>query len=247
MIVHTEAVIFKTVDYQESSKIVTMFTREHGKIALMVRGAKKPKSKFSGLMEVGNLLDVIYYYKGSRSVQILSEASYLEKLMNLRIDFEKMATMTSAIELISQMVHDNEVNTPLFDFTQKMLRWLDETEIHPPLIFPYLQVRLATLAGIGLQLDHTITSDKMNFLNLESGLVTTESISSHAYKLTANQYKFLTIALQSRSSKLFAIPFERGELKALINNLDRYLKFHVEGLKDRTSDAIFEQILQESL
>lgn len=245
MITHTEAIIFKTVDYQESSKIVTMFTREHGKIALMVRGAKKPKSKFSGLIEIGNLLDVIYYYKSSRSVQILSEASYLEKLINLRIDFEKMATTTSAIELISQLLHENEVNKPLFDFTKKMLHWLDQTDIHPPLIFPYLQIRLASLVGIGLQLDHTISSDEVNYLNVESGLITTKSISSHAYKLTANQFRFLTIALQSKSSKLFDIPFQTGELKALINNLDRYLKFHVEGLKDRTSDAIFEQILQE--
>ncbi|MDZ7681059.1 MAG: DNA repair protein RecO [Fodinibius sp.] len=108
MITHTEAIIFRSVDYQESSKIVTMFTREHGKIALMVRGVKKPKSKFSGLIEIGNVLDVVYYYKSSRSVQILSEASYAEKNYKLRTQFEKMATMTSAVELISQLLHDEE-------------------------------------------------------------------------------------------------------------------------------------------
>ena len=247
MITHTEAIIFRTVDYQESSKIVTMFTREHGKIALMVRGAKKPKSKFSGLIEVGNLLDVVYYYKGSRSVQILSEASYIEKTMNVRSNFEKMATMTSAVELISQLVHENEVNKPLFDFTKRMLLWLDATDVHPSLLFPYLQIRLATLVGVGLQLDGSSSSERTNYLNLESGLVSTESASSYAYKLTENQYQFLAIALQSKSSVLFGIPFQKGELKALIENLDRYLKFHVEGLKDRTSDAIFEHILQESL
>ena len=246
MITHTEAIVFKTVDYQESSKIVTMFTLEHGKIALIVRGAKKPKSKFSGLIEVGNVLDVVYYYKSSRSVQILSEASYSEKTINLRIDFEKMATMTSAIELISQLLHDNEVNELLFEFTKRMLLWLNESEIHPPLIFPYLQIRLAALIGIGLQLG-PVSSDKTNYLNLESGLVSTESISSHAYKLTSRQCKFLRIALQSKSSALFTISFQTGELKALVEHLDRYLKFHVEGLKDRKSDAIFEQILQESL
>lgn len=247
MITHTEAIVFRTVDYQESSKIVTMFTREHGKIALMVRGVKKPKSKFSGLMEVGNLLDVVYYYKNSRSVQILSEASYIEKTLNVRTDFTKMATMTSAIELINQLVHENEVNKPLFDFTRKMLLWLDDTDIHPPLLFPYLQIRLATLVGVALQLDDSSSSSKTNYLNLESGLVSTESVSSHTYKLTANQFQFMATALQTKSSALFDIPFKNGELKALIENLDRYLKYHVEGLKDRTSDAIFEHILQESL
>ncbi len=245
MITHSEAIIFKTVDYQESSKIVTMFTREHGKIALIVKGVKKPKSKFSGLIEIGNLLDVVYYFKDSRSVQFLSEASYAEKLMNLRTDFEKMATMTSAIELISQLLHDNEVNEPLFDFTKQVLIWLNSADIHPPKIFPYLQLRLANLAGIGLRPDEIDSEGQTNYLNLESGLISTKSGSSHSYKLTQNQFNYVRIALQSKSSKLFDIPFETGELKALIANLDRYLKYHVEGLKDRTSDAIFEQILQE--
>lgn len=246
MISHTEAIVFRTVDYQESSKIVTVFSREHGKIALMVRGAKKPKSKFSGLIEVGNMLDVVYYYKSSRSVQILSEASYQQKTMNLRTDFEKMATMTSAIELISQLLHDNEVNEPLFDFTQKMLLWLDHTDAHPPAIFPYLQIRLAELTGIGLQLDRSGPSEEMNYLNIESGLVSTKNISSHSYKLSPRQAKYITIGLQARSSTLFDISFESGELKGLIRLLDRYFKYHVEGLKDRKSDAIFEQILQET-
>jgi len=245
MITHTQAIIFKSVDYQESSKIVTMFTREHGKIAVIIKGVKKPKSKFSGLIEIGNFLDVVYYYKASRSVQILSEASYAEKLMNLRTDFEKMATMTSAMELISQLLHENEVNEPLFDFTQKMLIWLNSTDIHPPMMFPYMQIRLANLMGLGLQLDSKTQDIQTNYLNIESGLITTESTTSYSYKLTEKQLSYIRIALQAKSSTLFDISFNTGELKALIELLDRYLKYHVEGLRDRKSDAIFEQILQE--
>lgn len=245
MITHTEAIVFRSVDYQESSKIVTMFTRKHGKIALMVRGVKKPKNKFSGLIEIGNVLDVIYYYKSSRSVQILSEASFAEKTLNIRTDFEKMATVTSAIELIRQLLHENEVNSRLFDFTKIMLQWVNETSIHPPLVFPYLQIRLAELTGIGLQLDASADADKPNYLNLDSGYISTKSATSYSYKLTPNQSQFVRTALQSKSSTLFDIPFDNGELKALIENLDRYLRYHTEGLKERKSDAIFDQILQE--
>lgn len=247
MITHTEAIIFKSVDYRESSKIVTMFTHDHGKIALMVRGVKKPKSKFSGLIDIGNILDVVYYYKSSRSVQILSEASYAEKNYNLRSDFEKMATMTSAVELISQLLHENEVNKPVFNFTKNMLIWLNNSDVHPPRIFPYIQIRLADLMGIGLQLDPSNPEGKSNYLNLESGLVTTQNISTRSYKLSHNQLFYVQKALQTQSSSLFEIPFETGELKGLIKNLDLYLKYHVEGLKDRKSDAIFEQIMQETI
>jgi hypothetical protein len=104
---------------------------------------------------------------------------------------------------------------------------------------------LAELTGIGLRIDSKESSNKANYLDLESGLITINNKSARSYKLTSNQRQYLRTALQSRSSKLFNIPFSTGELKDLIAHLDRYFKFHIEGLKDRKSDAIFEQILQE--
>lgn len=249
MVTHTSAIVFRTVDYQESSKIVTFFTEEHGKIAVMVRGAKKPKSKFSGVIEVGNLLDVVYYYKASRSVQMLSEASYLEKTLDIRTDFEKMAIAISAVELINQLLHEGEVNKPMFECTKNFILWLDGTQKSPQTIFPYLQIRLADLAGHGLQLRLNGTEEGTSvaryILNLETGLVSAKSEGSHSYRLTQNQFNYVRFALQARSSRLLEIKFRTGELKQLVEHLDRYFKFHVEGFKDRKSDAIFEQMLQE--
>lgn len=249
MITHTSAIVFRTVDYSESSKIVTLFTEEHGKIAVMVRGVKKPKSKFSGLMEVGNLLDVVYYYKSSRSVQTLSEASYLDKTLNIRTNFEKMATAMSAVELINQLLHEGEVNKPVFGLTQKFILWLDQTDRPPQKIFPYLQIRLADLAGHGLQLQvgekNTGTSGTGYYLNIDTGLISTEDEASYSYKLTQNQFKYVHLALQAHSSKLFDISFGTGELKQIVEHLDQYFKFHIEGFRDRKSDAIFEQLLQD--
>lgn len=247
MIVHTSAIVFRSVDYQESSKIVTLFTKEHGKIAVIVRGAKKPKSKFSGLIEVGNLLDVVYYHKDSRSVQILSEASLLEKTLNIRTDFEKMSTAVSAIELIGQLLHDDEINQPLYEFTHNFLLWLDQSaQSSPQQIFPYVQIRLANLTGIGLQLELPGNSIPQSaFLNISSGSITPESTSSHAFKLTEKQLQYIYLALQDKGARIFDLSLSKGELKELIKHLDRYFKYHVEGLRDRKSDAIFEQMLQE--
>lgn len=244
MIAHTSAIVLRTIDYSESSKIITIFSKEHGKIAVIARGAKKPKSKYANLLEVGNLLDVVYYYKASRSVQTLTEATYLEKTLNIRMDFEKMASMMSAMELINQLLHDNEVNHPLFNFTQNFLVWLNDIDINPANVFPYLQIRLVDLMGLGLQMEiPEAESASTMYLNIDSGMVSPEKVSSHAYKLTKNQYNYMALTLQSRNSAVFSISFENGELKELVKHMDRYLKYHVEGLKSRTSDAIFEQML----
>lgn len=84
------------------------------------------------------------------------------------------------------------------------------------------------------------------YLNIESGLISnTNGSSSGTYKLTQNQLRYVSLSLQGRGSRLFDIEFASGELKELVRLLDRYLKYHVEGLRDRKSDAIFEQILQD--
>lgn len=244
MIVHTESIVFRTVDYSESSKIVTLFTREQGKVAVMVHGARKPKNKFSGLMEVGNLLETVYYYKSTRSVQTLSEASYLEKNLNLRTNFRKMAVMISSVELINQLLHEGEVNEPLFRRTRNFLVWLDRTGRDPRRIFPYLQVRLAEDMGLGISLKAKEGGGDY-YLTVETGQVSPDNSSSHSYKLTQNQLVYVRHALQESGSRLFEVPFEGGELKALVDLLDRYLQYHVEGLRKRRSDAIFEQILED--
>ena len=247
MIVHTSAIVFKAIDYQESSKIVTLFTEEHGKIAVIVKGAKKPKNKFSGLMEPGRLLDVIYYYKSSRSVQILTEASLIENLLNLRMDFEKMATATSAIELFNQLLHENEINKPFFKFVKNFLIWLDETDNPPRKIFPYVQIRLTQLMGLGVSLELADEQiDRPYYLDMESGLISENSgTGSSTFKLTQNQVLYVSLTLKGQGSLVFGIDFNKSELSELVRLFDRYLKYHVEGLKDRKSDAIFEQILQD--
>ncbi|MCY1691941.1 recombination protein O N-terminal domain-containing protein [Exiguobacterium sp. SL14] len=42
MIDKAEGLVLRTVVYGESNKIVTLLTREFGKLAVMARGAKKP-------------------------------------------------------------------------------------------------------------------------------------------------------------------------------------------------------------
>jgi DNA repair protein RecO (recombination protein O) len=80
IITKTEAIVLRTVEFQESSIIATLFTLKHGKIAVIAKGARKPKSKFAAFLVAGQMLEVVYYMKQTRQVQTLSDTSYLQKL-----------------------------------------------------------------------------------------------------------------------------------------------------------------------
>lgn len=245
MITKTEAIVLKTVDYSESSIIATLFTRKHGTIAVIAKGARKPKNKLSAYLVVGQILEVVYYMKTTRSVQTLSDASYYVKLGNLRVDIEKMALTMSTMEFIRQVVHDNEVNHQLFNFLLKLLKWLDDQETAKKIIFPYIQLRVIEYVGIGLQPDETVLQkpSKKGYINIETGSLSEVSEGSQSIKLSENQTSFIKSGLLSKSSSVFEIKMTDNELKELIEYLDRYIRYHIEGVKNRRSDIIFDQLL----
>ncbi len=247
MITKTEIIVLRTVDFSESSRIATVLSREHGKMAVIAKGARKPKSKFVGLIEQGRVLSAVYYYKASRDVQTLSEASHAEQLGSLSVDMEKMALSTSALELIAQLVHEGEVNEPVFDFTRNFLVWLDVQEQVSRKIFPYLQVRLAFLLGLELQIQEIDPEAGSGYLNIQDGTLSGEAANTNSIQLTRNQLHFLIHCAESRKMSILAKELNKNELSSLIDHLDKYFRYHLEGIRPRRSDAIFDQILKDLL
>ncbi len=244
MITHTQVIVLRTVDYQESSKIITVLSKEHGKIALIARGAKKPKNKLRGAIEVGNILDVVYYYKSSRTVQNLTEASISFSSDSFRMDLEKASILYTALELINQMVHENEVNPGFYTFLNTFIPWLAKREQAIPSIICYAQIRCAELGGFQLHDVNTDLSQPVYF-NITEGAISNAIDSELSYKLTVLQARFLKQSIHSRQKDIFNIALSGQELKQLIRHLDVYFMYHVEGFKERKSDVVFEQLLKD--
>jgi DNA repair protein RecO len=245
MITQTQVIILKSVDYQESSKIITVLSKEHGKIALMARGVKKPKSKLAGSIELGNILDVVYYYKPTRGVQSLTEVSVAFSSLNFRMDFDKASVLYAVLEMVGQLVHEHEVNSTIFNFTQSFIPWLAEQEQATLSVFCYAQIRCAELCGFNLTVQN-VDTNQSTFLDITHGLISNEIGSELSYKLTVLQTQFLRAAIETKNRSIFELGLQGGELKQLIHHLDVYFKYHIEGFKDRRSDQIFEQMLQDT-
>lgn len=242
MLINTKAIVLRHVDFSETSRIITVFSRDKGKFAIMIKGFRRPKSKYAGIISYGSILDLIVYYKQSRSVQSLKEADTAQSILNIRSDFEKMAIIMALLELLDLSTHEHESNPELFDFLENFLLWLNETELSAKSLFPYLQLRVAELNGVGLQHDVDDLSG-MCWLNIIEGSISDTQHSGLSFKLKPSQKEYIRIAMQGGTKRLLNIELSKMELKELINHLDVYLKHHIDGLRDRKSDQIFEQIL----
>jgi DNA repair protein RecO len=255
MLIDTPAIVLKSVDFKESSKIITLFTRSHGRLGVLVRGIKRRKSKYAGIMGYGSVLNITLYYKASRSVQTLKEAETRISSMRTQSDFSRLALAMSFLELVEQLAQEGEPNEPLYDFTEQVLQWLNDsvdegdTDWQPARLFPYLQLRLADLMGVGVQLpdspDGKLTAGDLAFLNINAGSISSEAELGDGlhFRLNDAQRLYLAMAFGGRSANVLTYPISKQELKQLISHLDQYLRYHIDGVRARKSDAVFEQIL----
>ena len=99
-ILHTEAIVIRTIDYSETSRIVTLFTREEGKMGVMAKGARAAKSRFGSTLEPMSRIAAIIHCRPGRDLQILSEASHVAHLPTLRMELDRMESAFRMIELV---------------------------------------------------------------------------------------------------------------------------------------------------
>jgi len=87
-LIKTEALVLRSIPFQESSSIVRMFTREQGKIAVIAKGARRMKSGLRGFLEPLNYIEAIYYYKSTRDIQTLSKIDLIQSYFSNAPDIE---------------------------------------------------------------------------------------------------------------------------------------------------------------
>lgn len=247
-------IVLRKVDYGESGVIATVFSRAHGRMAVMANGARKPKSPFSGVFDPGCLVEGIAYMKSSRGVQTAKEASIWVDTYALRSKMEGLALVSSVMELVGQLIHDGEQNEPLFDATARYLQWLSQQSALEGLFhsFAAFQCRIADILGFGIQPMEqedwnaylTSIAPKSIYLTIEDGSISTQAVGVSSLILTPFEGAFIQSIAQGKGGVALESALEDSSQSPsawmqLIQHLDRYLDYHAGGLKPRKSDAMW--------
>ena len=90
--------------YRESSLLLDVFSRDYGRISLIAKGAKRKKSKFSGLLNL--YWKLLLVWQGKSDLMTLTSAEQADNLNSL-----SNRTLIAGFylnELIIRLLHKNE-------------------------------------------------------------------------------------------------------------------------------------------
>jgi len=252
-ILKTEAIVLKSLNYGETSKIVTFYTREVGRLSGIVKGARRPKNKFGASLEPMSQVSLVVYSKERREIQTVAECDLLKSFYRISDDLEKMAAGLAMIELVNTVAHEQEQNTSLYELLLDSLSVLSRaTKNYQNLLYKF-EIGLAFALGFGFSFTNCMSCGLTR--DLDSGMIEFQlekggrlcpkcgGAAGHKVKLPRHVVGMLEFLLsQSDLSGVFNLSMRKRDEESVQNFLWTYLQFHVSGLRPLKSREVFSSL-----
>lgn len=151
-----EAIILNSFDYSESDRILTFYTREHGKIKGIAKGARRSKKRFVNNLEPLCLIKLIYFQSEKSELVRVEDSTLIEGFQNLRADIDRLSLGCYLLELVSEMTREGQVLSPVFTLLGGFLKMLDEGGEAEALV-RFFEIRLLAALGYMPYLNGCVT------------------------------------------------------------------------------------------
>src|SRR5574344_984858 len=113
MIEMLEGIVLNDKDYGETSKILTIITKEHGLVSVISKGCKNMKSTLRSVSDKLVYGNFNMYYKEDKLSTLVS-VDVIDSLKNIRLDYDKISYASYLLELAEQVMKQH-VDNNIYD------------------------------------------------------------------------------------------------------------------------------------
>lgn len=152
-----EAVVLRVHKLGEADRIVTLFTRRHGRVRAVGKGVRRTSSKFGARLEPGSHIDVQFYSRlapeqrmvgAHRGLDIVQQTDSIGAYgAQLATDYSRWTAVSAICETAERLTEEGEPSLRLFLLVVGALKALVAREHDPGLVLDAFFVRAASLSG----------------------------------------------------------------------------------------------------
>jgi len=140
------AIVLKTVEFMESSLVLTLFTREFGKVRALAKGARRLKGPFESALDLLALCRIVFLRKSSEALDLVTESKLLRRFRPAGHDLSSLYAGYYVAELLNELTDDYDPHPELFDLADESLAALSGGE---PVAKRVLRFELVALRLLG--------------------------------------------------------------------------------------------------
>ena len=153
--------VLKSMKLRESSRIITLYSKQFGKMKVVAKGILLPKSRLCGNLENFSQVDVVFYKKENAELYILSQADLVNPFYKICQDLDRFAIASTGMELLDKLVSWEESSSKVFDLAMDFLTQVESSEKKSlkAILLAYV-LKLVTLLGYKPKLEACVVCDK---------------------------------------------------------------------------------------
>jgi len=147
-----EAIVIRQVDFSESSRVVTFFSKEFGKFAVLAKGAKRLKGPFDAALDLLSTCRIVFIRKSSNTLHLLTEARLVSRFQpqnsGAKGGLSSLYGGYYVAELLSGLTEDFDPAPELYDLAIGTLNRLSTAEAVPSSVIIHFEISLLQQIGL---------------------------------------------------------------------------------------------------
>ncbi len=124
-IISTEAIVLRSIDHRETSKIAFFFTKDKGRVTGVLKGIRKDPRKFGSSLEKFSVNDIVYYEYRNSDIHLVSACDMKGFFAGIRQEGRLITAADYGAELVNRIMPPEQPNPEVFRLLLDYLLALD--------------------------------------------------------------------------------------------------------------------------
>jgi len=143
MLEKTRGIILHQIKYTDSGIVAQLYTREFGRQSFLIKGMRNKKTgKHNVLFQPLSILDLVFYHKETRGLQMLKEFSVSFTPADIYSDIKKSCVAIFLGEVLTTILKEESPHVKMFDYIENSIVYFDRRKTG------YANFHIAFLAGL---------------------------------------------------------------------------------------------------
>lgn len=223
-----EAVVIKRKDFGEKDRLLTLFSRQNGKLSAISKGARRPGSRFSYFSDIGSIGQ--FYLYQSKSIPIITDYKPIFAPEAAREDFNKTEKLSFAFKLINKLYHEGEPHPKTYDVLKHTAEEI--TSAHYQLLFLVFLLNVIDDLGLRPELNtctscqKTISHEEDLCFMLDSGVCHNNCAGDGGREVKCDEIKLLRLIYQKPYNEISRSRVNQKVFDGAYNLIKDYFDWH---------------------
>ena len=231
----TKGIVIREVNTGEADKIITVFSRSKGRISVLAKGARRPRSSNSAGAQFLSYCDYVLF--SGRDMYSMNSSEVLEPFYEIRNDMVRLTYAAHFTDIVNDIIQENQPASGLLQLLLNSLHMLAKTDKPPELISRIFELRSLAIAGYAPYTDACMVCgseslEECSFSFKQCGFIcgkeACRETDRFALELSPGAARAIRHIVQAKMDVLFSFGLSQGVLEELGKVTKRYIREQLE-------------------